>query len=56
MCESFVKAKQDDNFAYFSAVIVPWFSFLKYASNCRIFQDKNVIDIIQQVVSAYGYS
>jgi type VI secretion system secreted protein VgrG len=56
MCESFVKAKQDDNFAYFSAVVVPWFSFLKYASNCRIFQDKSVIDIIQQVVSAYGYA
>jgi type VI secretion system secreted protein VgrG len=56
MCESFVKANQDDLFAYYSAVIVPWFSFLKYASNCRLFQDKTVIDIIQEVVSAYGYS
>jgi type VI secretion system secreted protein VgrG len=56
MCESFVKANQDDNFAYFSAVLVPWFSFLKYASNCRIFQDKNVTDIIQEVVALYGYS
>ena len=55
-CESFVKASQDDNFAYFSAVLVPWFSFLKYASNYRIFQDKNVTDIIQEVVGNYGYS
>jgi type VI secretion system secreted protein VgrG len=56
MCESFVKANQDENFAYFSAVLVPWFSFLKFASNCRIFTDKSVPDIIQEVVALYGYS
>jgi type VI secretion system secreted protein VgrG len=56
LCESFVKANEDDNFAYFSAVLVPWFSFLKYASNCRIFTEKNVTDIIQEVVKTYGYS
>jgi type VI secretion system secreted protein VgrG len=56
MCERFVQEDQDDNFAYFSAVLVPWFAFLNYNHNCRIFQDKNVTDIVQEVVSDYGYS
>jgi len=56
MCERFVQEDQDDNFAYFSAVIVPWFSFLNYASNCRIFQDKDVTQIINEVVAAHGFS
>jgi type VI secretion system secreted protein VgrG len=55
-CERFVKAGQDDNFAYFSATIVPWFSFLNYATNCRIFQKKKVTEIFQEVVAVYGYS
>ncbi len=36
--------------------IVPWFSFLNYATNCRIFQDKDAPTIIQEVVAAYGYT
>jgi type VI secretion system secreted protein VgrG len=56
LCERFAKEDQDDEFAYFSAVIVPWFSFLNYATNCRIFQDKDVTQIVQQVVSELGYS
>jgi len=56
LCDSFVKENEDDNFAHFSAVIVPWFSFLNYATNCRIFQDKDVPTIIQEVVAIYGYS
>jgi len=56
LCERFVKEDQDDRLAYFSAVIVPWFSFLNYATNCRIFQEKDVTQIIQQVVGEHGYS
>lgn len=56
MCERFVQQDQDDNFAHYSAVIVPWFSFLNYASNCRIFQKKTVPDIIAEVVGAHGFS
>ena len=51
-----MQAGADDEFAYFSATIVPWFSFLNYATNCRIFQDKDVTAIITAVVAAYGYS
>jgi len=56
LCERFVQSGQNDQFAFFSATIVPWFSFLNYATNCRIFQDMDVTDIISQVVSAHGYS
>jgi type VI secretion system secreted protein VgrG len=55
LCERFVKEHQDDEFAHYTAVLVPWFSFLNYATNCRIFQDKTPVQIIQQVVSSHGY-
>lgn len=55
-CERFSKGKQDDEFAYYTATLVPWFHLLSYTSNCRIFQKKTVPDIISQVVSDLGYS
>ncbi len=56
MCQSFVKEGQDDNFSYFSATLVPWFSFLDYATNCRIFQDQDATQIIQTIVGELGYA
>ena len=56
LCERFIKENQDEEFAHYSAVIVPWFSFLNYATNCRIFQAKDATQIIQEVVSECGYS
>ena len=55
LCERFSQGHQDDEFAHYTAVIVPWFNFLKCATNCRIFQDKDVTQIVQQVVSEHGY-
>jgi type VI secretion system secreted protein VgrG len=56
MCERFSVEDTDDEFAHYTAVIVPWFSFANYAANCRIFQHMTVPDIITQVVSDLGYS
>jgi type VI secretion system secreted protein VgrG len=56
LCERFVQSGQNEQFAFFSATIVPWVSFLNYATNCRIFQAMDVTDIISQVVSDHGYS
>ncbi len=56
LCERFVQEDTDDNFAYFSAVLVPWFAFLNYAHNSRVFQDKDVTQIINEVVNDHGYS
>ena len=56
MCERFVQENEDDQFSYYSAVLTPWFGFLHYTTDCRIFQDKTVPDIITEVVGSNGYS
>ncbi|MGC2660818.1 MAG: type VI secretion system tip protein TssI/VgrG [Bryobacteraceae bacterium] len=56
MCERFSVEDADDEFAHYTAVVVPWFSFLNYFSNCRIFQDMAVPDIISKIVSDAGFS
>jgi type VI secretion system secreted protein VgrG len=40
----------------YHARIVPWLWFLTRAANCRIFQQKTVIDILKQVFSDHGFS
>src|SRR4051794_34161302 len=37
----------------YSALIVPWLWFLGHTSDCRIFQNLNVPDIIEQVFKTY---
>ena len=56
LCQSFVKEGQDEKFSHFSATLVPWFSLMDYAANCRIFQDMDASAIIQKVVAERGYS
>ncbi len=43
-------------FAEYRATMVPWLWFLTRTSDCRIFQDKTVPEIIRQVFSDLGYS
>ena len=45
--------KQVDLYAY-RLVIRPWFWLLTRSSNCRIFKDKNVPDIIKEVFAGHG--
>ncbi len=56
LCERFSAGRQDDELAYYTASIVPWFSFLSLASNCRIFQKKTVPEVVQQVFRDNGFS
>jgi len=42
------------DFASYEATVHPWLWLLTRASNCRIFQDLSVPDIVKQVCSAYG--
>lgn len=44
--------KQGELSAY-RCELAPWFAFLQYTSNCRIFQDLNVLDIIERVFDGY---
>jgi type VI secretion system secreted protein VgrG len=41
-------------FAAWEATVHPWLWLLTRASNCRIFQDLSVPDIVKQVCAAYG--
>ena len=41
---------------YFRATVRPWLWFLTRTSNCRIFQDKSVIDIIKDIFGQRGFS
>ena len=42
------------NFARYSAKVVPWLWFLTRTSDCRIFQQKSVPDIIKSVFREHG--
>jgi type VI secretion system secreted protein VgrG len=54
--ESFTKEGQDDEFAYYRAEIVPWFSLLDLKADCRIFQDQTVPEVIQKIVDELGFT
>ncbi|MCX7086811.1 MAG: type VI secretion system tip protein VgrG [Methylococcales bacterium] len=45
-----------DDFFLFRAVLRPWFWFLTRRSNCRIFQETSVPDIIKKVLADSGFS
>jgi type VI secretion system secreted protein VgrG len=46
----------DQTYFRYRLVLRPWFSLLAHRANCRIFLDKNVNDIIQQVFTDAGFS
>jgi type VI secretion system secreted protein VgrG len=46
----------DRNYFRYRLVLRPWFWLLQHRANCRIFLDKNVKDIIQQVFTDAGFS
>ncbi|WP_417689090.1 type VI secretion system Vgr family protein [Roseibium sp.] len=41
---------------YYRAGVRPWLWFLTRSSNCRIFQEKSVIDVIKEIFAQYGFS
>ena len=45
----------DDGMAEYQAEMVPWLWFLTLYSNCRIFQNKSVPDIVEQVFKDRGF-
>ncbi len=46
----------EDEFFLYKAVLRPWLWFLTRTSNCRIFQDLSVPDIVKKVFSDNGFS
>ena len=52
----FIQNRDDGNFARYRAVIVPWPWFLTRTSDCRIFQNMTVPDIVEKVFKDAGFS
>jgi len=52
----FAQSGSDPRFSYYHAEIVPWLWFLTRCADCRIFQNKSVIDIIKQVFTDRGFN
>ncbi|MGR8931671.1 MAG: type VI secretion system Vgr family protein [Gammaproteobacteria bacterium] len=46
---------EQEGFAYYRATIRPWLWFLSRSANCRIFQDKNTLEIIKQIFADQGF-
>src|SRR5207244_1491814 len=53
---AFSQGDGDGGMATYEATIVPWLWFLTRRSDCRIFQEKSVPDIIKQVFRDAGFS
>jgi type VI secretion system secreted protein VgrG len=52
----FSQAGRDQNLARYHAVMVPWLWFLTRTTDCRIFQQKTVPQIIQQIFKDLNFS
>jgi type VI secretion system secreted protein VgrG len=48
-------AGRSAGYTHYEAVLRPWLWLLTRASNCRIFQDKSVVDIVRDVCETGGY-
>jgi type VI secretion system secreted protein VgrG len=52
----FSQLGQRDDLTFYRAEIVPWLWFLSLSTDCRIFQNKSVPEIVEQVFKDLGYS
>jgi type VI secretion system secreted protein VgrG len=50
----FARVGADGGFVRYEARVAPWFWFLQHRTNCRIFQDLNVVAIARKVFAEYG--
>ena len=52
----FSQTGRHGDYATYSAVVHPWFWFLTRNSDCRIFQEKTVPDIIKEIFKVRGFT
>lgn len=52
----FAQTKYEQNLAEYQATLVPWLWFMTRSSDCRIFQNLAVPDILKQVFQDFGFS
>jgi type VI secretion system secreted protein VgrG len=51
----FAQTGQDAQAIYYHAEMVPWLWFLSQTSDCRIFQNKTVPEIVTQIFQEFGF-
>lgn len=51
----FVQVGNVGGYAHYRATLVPWLWFLTRTADCRIFQEKAVSEIIEEVFKAHGF-
>ena len=51
----FAQTGQDSQFSYYQAEMVPWLWFLSQTSDCQIFQNKTVPEIVMQIFQEFGF-
>jgi type VI secretion system secreted protein VgrG len=44
------------NYRYYACEIRPWFWFLTKTTDCRIFQDRDIIEIAEKIFGEHGFS
>jgi len=54
LCNRFSQGGRDEDLTSYEAEIVPWLWFLSLNQDCKIFQQKTVIEIIEEVFGKYG--
>src|SRR5690348_3696458 len=52
----FVQLGRSDELTAYRAELVPWLWFLALSSDCKIFQNLSVLEIVEKVFKAQGYS
>jgi type VI secretion system secreted protein VgrG len=52
----FTQLERADELVAYRAQMVPWLWFLALSSDCKIFQNLSVLEIVEQVFKAQGYS
>ncbi|MGB7947559.1 MAG: contractile injection system protein, VgrG/Pvc8 family [Candidatus Binatia bacterium] len=50
----FVHTGNDSQFTLYRAEMVPWLWFLRQTSDCRIFQNKTVPEIVKEIFQEFG--
>ena len=53
---AFWQGEPEDRYSIYHATIVPWLWFLTLDKDCRIYQDKTVPQVVQDVFDRYGFT
>jgi type VI secretion system secreted protein VgrG len=54
--QRFAYGGRSDRLSSYRATVVPWFWFLTRTTDCRIFQEKSIPDIIKEVIGEAGFA